>query len=374
MNIPFAYDTFLHLYLFVYANSNNKCNFSKEKLKQVNERLANLSSTKNEEKALKYTQLTLEKRYHISSLYKQGYKQKDIAKEVDVHPSTISRELMRNSVGKKRYSADRAQADTFLRHKYKVKNNVITKTIERYIRKSLKQEWSPEQITGRMKLEIGLSISHETIYRFIYINKVNGGKLYKSLRHKNKKYHKRSNHYKSRGTIIDRIMIDKRPKIVEKKSRIGDLEIDTMIGKNHKGALVTVVDRKSKFTLIKNVPSKQAEVVTQALIEMITPIKPITKTITSDNGKEFAYHKEVSEALETDFYFANPYHSWERGLNEHTNGLIRQYLPKKSTFINISKEEIIMIQNRLNHRPRKVLGYKTPYEVFFKEFTRKLAA
>jgi IS30 family transposase len=169
-------------------------------------------------------------------------------------------------------------------------------------------------------------------------------------------------------------MIDKRPKIVEKKSRIGDLEIDTVIGKNHKGALVTVVDRKSKFTLIKNVPNKEASVVTKALIEMITPIKAITKTITSDNGKEFAYHKEVSEALNTDFYFANPYHSWERGLNEHTNGLIRQYLPKKSDFTHVSKEEIIMIQNRLNHRPRKVLGYKTPYEVFFKEFARKTAA
>ena len=169
-------------------------------------------------------------------------------------------------------------------------------------------------------------------------------------------------------------MIDKRPKIVEKKKRIGDLEIDTVIGKDHKGALVTVVDRKSKFTFIKNVPSKEAEVVTEALIEMIQPIKAVTHTITSDNGKEFSYHKKVSAALDVDFYFANPYHSWERGLNEHTNGLIRQYLPKKSKFLHISKEEIITIQNRLNHRPRKVLGYKTPYEVFFSEMSRKLAS
>ena len=174
--------------------------------------------------------------------------------------------------------------------------------------------------------------------------------------------------------IIDRVMIDKRPKIVEEKSRIGDLEIDTVIGKNHVGALVTVVDRKSKFAIIKNVPSKEARIVAQALIEMIQPIKAIIHTITSDNGKEFAYHKEIAAALDADFYFANPYHSWERGLNEHTNGLIRQYLPKKSEFTNVSKDEIIMIQNRLNHRPRKVLGYKTPYEVFFSEMSKKLAS
>ena len=225
-----------------------------------------------------------------------------------------------------------------------------------------------------MKLDTGIYVVHETIYRYIYDNKANGGKLYTSLRHKNKKYHKRSNDYKARGTIIDRVMIDKRPKIVEEKSRIGDLEIDTVIGKNHVGALVTVVDRKSKFAIIKNVPSKEARIVAQALIEMIQPIKAIIHTITSDNGKEFAYHKEIAAALDADFYFANPYHSWERGLNEHTNGLIRQYLPKKSEFTNVSKDEIIMIQNRLNHRPRKVLGYKTPYEVFFSEMSKKLAS
>ncbi len=205
-----------------------------------------------------------------------------------------------------------------------------------------------------MKLDTGVYVVHETIYRYIYTNKANGGKLYRSLRHKNQKYHNRSNNYKARGTIKDRVMIDKRPKIVEEKSRIGDLEIDTVIGKNHIGALVTVVDRKSKFTIIKNVPSKEARVVTQALIEMtsvplegIQPIKAITHTITSDNGKEFAYHKEVAAALDADFYFANPYHSWERGLNEHTNGLIRQYLPKKSEFIHVSKDDEVPLEGKL---------------------------
>jgi len=323
---------------------------------------------------MKYTQLTLSKRYHISTLNKQGYSQKYIAQEVGVHPSTISRELRRNNDIVRGYNAELAQIKSTKTEMQKTKRFSITKPIEKYIRVKLKQDWSPEQISGRMKLDTGVSVVHETIYRYIYTNKRNGGKLYKYLRHKNKKYHCRSNDYQARGTIIDRVMIDKRPKIVEKKNRIGDLEIDTVVGKNHKGFLVTVVDRKSKFVLIKNVPTKEAQVVTDALIEMIQPIKAITKTITSDNGKEFAYHKQVSAALNTDFYFANPYHSWERGLNEHTNGLIRQYLPKKSEFLNVSKEEIITIQNRLNHRPRKVLNFKTPYEVFFSEMSRKLAS
>ncbi len=323
---------------------------------------------------MSYRQLTLEKRYHISALQKVGLNQKEIAAKLSVDPSTISRELRRNRDKTRGYAAELAQIRSSKKHKDKKKRNSITRRVEKYIRGKLKQDWSPEQIAGRMKIDIGITLVHETIYRYIYANKSNGGRLYKLLRHKNKKYHKRSNNYRARGTLIDRVMISKRPKIVEKKSRIGDLEIDTVIGKNHVGALVTVVDRKSKFTLIKNVPTRQADVVTKALIEMITPIKAITHTITSDNGKEFAYHKEVSVALDIDFYFANPYHSWERGLNEHTNGLIRQYLPKKSEFIDVSKDEIIMIQNRLNHRPRKVLGYKTPYEVFFSEMSRRLAS
>jgi IS30 family transposase len=323
---------------------------------------------------MRYKQLNLEKRYQISALIKAGLNQKEIAFEISVHPSTISRELKRNRDKIRGYNAELAQIISTQVERKKKKRFSLTKPIEKYIRVKLKQDWSPEQISGRMKLDTGVSVVHETIYRYIYANKKNGGKLYTYLRHKNKKYHHRSNDYKARGTIIDRVMIDKRPKIVEKKNRIGDLEIDTVVGKDHKGFLVTIVDRKSKFVLIKNVPTKEAQIVTEALIEMIQPIKAITKTITSDNGKEFAYHKQVSAALDTDFYFANPYHSWERGLNEHTNGLIRQYLPKKSNFLNVSKDEIIMIQDRLNHRPRKVLKYKTPYEVFFSEMSKKLAS
>jgi len=323
---------------------------------------------------MRYKQLTLEKRYHISALIKSGLNQKEIAKELSVDPSTISRELRRNQDRVRGYSAELAQIKSTKKHQEKNKYSCMTKVIQEYIRSKLKLDWSPEQIAGRLKRDKGISIVHESIYRYIYANKANGGRLYKLLRHKNKKYHKRSNQYKDRGTIIDRTMIGKRDKVVEEKSRIGDWEIDTVVGKDHKGFLVTVVDRMSKFVMIQKVLTKHAAVVTKALIDMITPVKAITHTITSDNGKEFAYHKEVSAALNTSFYFANPYHSWERGLNEHTNGLIRQYLPKKSVFTDVTKDEIIMIQNRLNHRPRKVLGYRTPYEVFFSEMSKRLAS
>jgi IS30 family transposase len=322
---------------------------------------------------MKYTQLTLEKRYHISALKKLGYSQKNIALELDVHPATISRELKRNTFNGK-YQPISAQIEYVSRQKKKNKHKAVTKVIEKYIRKKLKLDWSPEQISGRMKIDIKQSIHHETIYQFIYRNKANGGRLYRHLRHRNKKYHCRTKKYQQRGTIVDRIMINKRPKIVEQKNRIGDFEVDTIIGKNHKEALVTVVDKKSKFSLIRKVNSKQASEVSEALIEMLTPIKPILFTITSDNGKEFAYHKDISLALNVDFYFANPYHSWERGLNEHTNGLIRQYIPKKSEFTNISKEEIVTIQNLLNNRPRKSLKYKTPLEVFMKDFYQRTTA
>jgi len=324
---------------------------------------------------MKYKQLTLKERYHISTLLKKGWSQKEIANSIGVNPSTICREIQRNKDNlTQEYHYAFAESSASRRQQSKAKYTVITSKIKTYIKSKLKEDWSPEQIAGRMKRDKGFTVCHESIYRYIYNNKSRGGKLYKHLRHKNKKYHNRANKYQRRGIIIDRVSIDKRPKIVEKKNRIGDFEIDTVIGLNHIGALVTVVDRKSKYTIIKKVSSKRADKVTNALIEMLFPLRKITKTITSDNGKEFAYHKKVSESLDTDFFFAHPYSSWERGLNEHTNGLIRQYLPKKTDFTQISKEEIITIQDKLNHRPRKILNYRTPFEVFFTEVAKKLAA
>lgn len=323
---------------------------------------------------MKYKQLTMEERYQIEALKKEGLSQRTIALNINVHYSTISRELKRNSLDNDEYNAINATVSARLRYQHKTKNRRVTKKHISFIKKYLKDGWSPEQISGRMAFEGLVPISHETIYKYIYHNKRSGGNLYTCLRHKCKKYTKRTASYHSRGQIKNRISIDFRPEIVEDKSRVGDWEVDTIIGKNHHQAIVTLVDRNSKFTLMKKVEAKQARAVTDAIVYLLRPIQAHTLTITSDNGKEFSYHEEVAKTLDTEFYFAHPYQSWQRGLNEHTNGLIREYFPKKMPFVSITEEQIVEVQNRLNNRPRKVLGYKTPAEVFFDTITKSYVA
>jgi IS30 family transposase len=323
---------------------------------------------------MKYKQLTMKERYQIEALKKEGLSQRAIANNICVHHSTVSRELKRNSLDNNEYNAVNATVSARLRYQYKTKNRRLTKKHTSFIKKCIKDGFSPEQTSGRMALSDLRPVSHETIYKYIYNNKRSGGNLYKYLRHKNKKYTKRSATYRSRGQIKNRISIDFRPKVVEDKSRVGDWEVDTIIGKNHHQAIVTLVDRNSKFTLMKKVEAKQARVVTDAIIHLLKPIQAHTLTITSDNGKEFSYHEEVTKALDTEFYFANPYQSWQRGLNEHTNGLIREYFPKNMPFNDITDEQIVEVQNRLNRRPRKILGYKTPAEVFFDTITKSYIA
>jgi len=321
----------------------------------------------------KYKQLDHVKRYQIYALIKEGLSYSDIAKNIGVHKSTISREIRRNS-NNQVYLPDIASIKAFTRHKNKNKYIKLTLITQKYIRRYLKQDWSPQQISNRLKLDNIVNISHETIYQYIYKNKAKGGKLYKYLPRKMKKYNKRDSIYSLRGNIPNKIPISQRPKIVDKRIRVGDWEVDTIIGKNHKGSIVTIVDRKSRFTLMRKLPNKEASNVSNTIVELLYPIKNLTYTITSDNGKEFAYHQNISSSLDAEFYFCDPYSSWQRGLNENTNGLIRRYIPKKTEFEYISNKDIIMIQNRLNHRPRKSLGYKTPYEVFFKEVSKKIVA
>ncbi|MGZ4970570.1 MAG: IS30 family transposase, partial [Methylobacter sp.] len=214
---------------------------------------------------------------------------------------------------------------------------------------------------------------HERIYQHIWTDKRNGGTLYQHLRHSHKKRKKRYGSKDKRGQIRNRISIDERPEIVAQKTRIGDWEIDTVIGKNHQGALVTIVDRVSKFTLIKKVASKHAEVVTEATVSLLQPYLDKTLTITADNGKEFAGHEKIKEQLNAVVYFAHPYSSWERGLNENTNGLIRHYFTKGSRFENITDDAVEAVMHKLNHRPRKTLNFKTPHEVFFPEKEKEAA-
>ena len=209
-----------------------------------------------------------------------------------------------------------------------------------------------------------MQVSHETIYKHIWHEKRMGRPLYQSLRHCGKRYYRRRNKTKGAGIIPNKVAISQRPKIANEKVRLGDWEVDTIMGSLQKGAIVSMVDRASKLTKLAKVNAKTALEVTQALIAKLTPIQDHVLTITSDNGLEFAYHEQVSRSLDAGFYFAKPYHSWERGLNEHTNGLIRQYFPKGQRLDNISEERLLEVENLLNDRPRKVLSFSTPREVF----------
>lgn len=319
-----------------------------------------------------YKQLEFIQRCRIYGLWKAGHTQAAIAKEIGVHKSTISRELKRNitfvrtKLGSWQYKPHYAQTYTEDRRKNKGKKIKFTATVEAFVREKLLADWSPEQISGYAKRHNLFSISHERIYQFILSDKEKGGNLYKHLRHQHKKYRKRYGSPRREGPIKNRVMIDERPDIVNEKKRLGDWEIDTIIGKQGQKAIVTLVERVSKKTLIGKVGSKKAGFVKEQIIQLLTPFKPYVLTITADNGVEFSQHEAIASALETNIYFAHPYHSWERGLNENTNGLIRQYIPKGEDFTKISDIDIINIQEQLNNRPRKCLGYATPNEVFFK--------
>lgn len=319
----------------------------------------------------KYTQLTQAQRYQIAALKQTKATQKDIADIVGVHSATLGRELRRNK-GKRGYRPKQAHEKALKRHKEKPKKVRLGIEQIEYIKSTINQQWSPEQISATMHFKGIQSVSHETIYKYLIQDRLEGGKLYMNLRHKSKGYQKRYGSNDRRGQIKDRVSIDERPRVVEEKMRIGDFEIDTVIGKNHKQALVTLVDRHSKFTLIQKVTHKRADMVSKATIDLLMPIAGWVHTITADNGKEFAHHQKIAKALKVDVYFAHPYSSWERGVNENTNGLIRQYCPKKSSFEHLTDEYIQHIQDKLNHRPRKTLGFKTPYEVFFGKISEEV--
>lgn len=309
-----------------------------------------------------YKQLTQEQRYQIYILKKTGQKQCKIARLLGVHKSTISRELRRNK-GFKGYRPKQAHSKAMIRRMNKSHPRIPLSTWV-FVEHLIKKEWSPEQISAWLFKECDLKVSHERIYQYILSDKNNGGELYSHLRCQRKRK-KRYGSYSRRGQIVNRISIDDRPAIVDRRSRIGDWEVDTIIGKRHKQAIVSLTERKAKLSLIKKVDKKTASAVKQAVIELLQPFKEKVKTITSDNGKEFADHQHISKTLNADFFFAHPYASWERGTNENTNGLIRQYFSKSRNFSTITDEEVNFVMDRLNNRPRKALGYKTPNQVFF---------
>jgi len=309
-----------------------------------------------------YARLTEDQRYQIYEGVVEGLSHRHIALIINKHHSSISKEVKRNT-GLRGYRPKQAHQFTRQRQLTKKTHIKLTNEVKAIIVKNIQQEWSPDQIQGRLKADNLPIVCATTIYAFIQQNKRSGGDLHTFLRHK-KTYKKRTGTPDARGQIIGRISIDQRPAIVDEKIRIGDWEADTVIGKGHKGVLVTLADRYSKKTLIAVVPSKHASVVKEAIINLLRSEKAYLHTITFDNGKEFAYHAQITAALGSASYFAHPYHSWERGLNENHNGLIRQYLPKGMALDKVTEAEIHFIQDRLNNRPRKLLGYKTPNEVY----------
>ena len=309
-----------------------------------------------------YTQLTQEERYQIYVLKKAGKDQTEIADLLERDKSTISRELRRNR-GLKGYRPQQAHK-LALGRRYDKAALRIGRQVWELVEALIRQEWSPEQIVGRVKMEQGVLISHEWIYQYVYADKQSGGDLYRSLRCQ-KVRRKRYGVYSRRGKIPNQVSIDERPAIVDSKRRFGDWEGDTVVGKHHRGALVTLVERKSLYTVIGSVMQKTAVAVRDAVVDELTPYMDWVHTITYDNGREFADHEGMASDLDASIYFAHPYASWERGLNENTNGLIRQYFPKQRDLTTITEEEVEQAMEKLNHRPRKSLGFRTPYEVFF---------
>ena len=313
---------------------------------------------------MNYAHFTREQRYQIHALRRQSLSCARIGAEVGCHASTVSRELKRN-VSKRGYrpaaAHNKARSRQTLRRNARAFSAAQWAHVTHYLRLRL----SPQQVAGRLKAEGALNISHEAIYRFVYRDKAHGGDLVEHLRCQKTRRKRYASGQQRRGKLCDRVCIEQRDPIVEQRSRIGDWEGDTVIGKGHRGALVTLVERKSRYTLARQVNSKHSDGVTQAILEMLRPHKDQCLTLTFDNGKEFAEHVFIARALQAKVYFAHPYHSWERGLNENTNGLLRQYFPKCTNLLNVSHEEVDDAVYALNHRPRKCLGYLTPHEVFY---------
>ncbi len=314
-----------------------------------------------------YKHLSLEERHYIELSLKNEESHETIAESLNRSQCSITRELARNTV-LRGYRHKQAHNLAMKRHQLKQKTVKLTDSVKNTVNDWIRKDWSPEQVCGWLKKENNVSLHHETIYQYVLADKISGGQLYQHLRHQKKTYRKRygSSNKRTKNGIIDRVDIDERPDIVNNRERVGDWEADTIIGKNHRGAIVTLDERKSKLRLAMPTGTKAARAVTDAIKLLFTPIQAFIKTVTFDKGKEFSYHKEIASTLHCKTYFAKPYHSWKRGQNENANGLLRQYFPKSMELIDVTKKEVFDAVHKLNSRPRKCLGYKTPYEAFEK--------
>ena len=312
-----------------------------------------------------YKQLTSEQRYTISVLLQNRTKQKEIAKAINVSPSTVSREIRRNSGVRGRYNWETAQANAVQTKRRKPGNRSIDKDVmEEGKHLLVTEQWSPEQISGVLAKD-GKYISHETIYRMIRKDKAEGGTLYKHCRHKLKR---RARPVGGRRiSIPNRTSISERPAEVDGK-RFGDFEMDTIVGRGNHGAIVTLIERSTSMLFMRKLKKgKNAKDLARTVIHLLSPFKEHVKSITTDNGTEFACHEMIGKSLGVTIYFADPYASWQKGAIENANGLIRQYVPKTETFEHVSHQQITKYSKKINIRPRKKLEFKTPYEYFYEQ-------
>jgi transposase, IS30 family len=308
---------------------------------------------------MNYQQLTEGQRYQIALLYEDNFTLTEIGRRLGVNKSTISRELRRNRASDG-YKPDKAQRLCEVRRSSSAKRRICPKTVD-FVEFALGWKWSPEQISA-VATVIGLTVSHEWIYRYVAADKARGGEFYTHLRQGKRRY--RKGYGQKRGRIPDAVSIELRPAIVDERSRLGDWEADLVLGKQGTGAIVTLAERKSRIYLTKKVFSKDAVEVSNAIISLLSDYRDVCHTITFDNGLEFSEHKAIAKALEADIYFAHPYASYERGLNENTNGLLRQFIRKGTDLRTVSEEDLQRYQGALNSRPRKCLGFRQPSVVF----------
>jgi IS30 family transposase len=316
-------------------------------------------------KVTKMAHITEEQRYTISRMQQAGCTRKEICIAIGKDKSVLSGELKRNAGKKGGYYPAHAQMLTDERKVWKKHPRKFTQSMEKLVRKYMEEDqWSPEQIVGYCGKEKIPMVSHERIYHYIRADKAAGGTLYKHTRHRLKK-HKRPVGGGKKVTIKHKVSIDERPEIINNRGRFGDWEIDTIIGKEGKGAILTLTERQTSFLLMEKLPKgKNAQALAKTVVRRMFGYKRDTHSITADNGTEFAEHEFIAKYLKLNFFFAHPYSSYERGLKENTNGLIRQYIPKGSDFNDYSDDYIQQIQNKLNRRPRKKLGFRSPFEVF----------
>lgn len=306
--------------------------------------------------------LTLEQRHYIY-VEKDTSTKTSIAKKLGVAVSTISREIKRNT-GDRNYRYKQADQLAKARYKNKPKWYALSGNLLDSVVNYIQDDWSPEQISGYLRTQKNVSIHHETIYRYLVKDKDNNGNLYLHLRRQGKKQRKQYGSGKKGAGIPNRVDISARSEEINQRERVGDWEGDTIIGKNHQGCIVTLDERQTKLRMAFPLNSKHCLAVSNAIIHLLTPFKQFVHSITFDNGKEFCAHDKINNSLSCNIYFATPYHSWERGQNENANGLLRQYFPKGMRLIDIAVQTVMIAVDKLNSRPRKCLGYRTPYEAF----------